>query len=403
MIESHGGRRVMITGVGVVAPGGTGPEQFWAGLMRGAESAVVRRVPDFDPAQWGLTRVAARRLDRFAQFGLAAAAQALTDAGFLSDPATAGPLPELDPERGAVLIGSGIGGAATWESQAVVRAERGEQAVSPLTVPLVMPNAAAAAASMRWDLQGPCEAISTACATGTHAIGGAARWVAAGRAEVALAGGAEAALTDTNVAAFTNLRALSSSGVSRPFDQARDGFCVAEGAAVLVLEEARHAAARGVRAYAEIAGAAATADAHHLTAPEPTGRGALACMRAALRDAGVAPDDVVHVNAHGTSTPQNDATEAQAIARLFHGAAPAVTSVKGVTGHPQAAAGAIEAVALALTFAHRTIPPTVGTTAVAEDCPVDVVLTPRPWRPAPAVTNSFGFGGHNGSLLFVPA
>ena len=402
MIESRDGRRVLVTGVGVVAPNGIGADQFWAGLCRPAEPERVRRVPSFDPEEWGLSRVEARRLDRFAQFGVAAAAQALVDAGFLDDATAAGPLPQLDPDRAGVLIGSGIGGAPFWENQAGVRAQRGDRAVSPLTVPMVMPNAAAATVSMRWQLRGPCETISTACATGTHAVGNAARWIAAGRADVVLAGGSEAALTPTNVAGYTNMRALSSTGISRPFDVDRDGFCVAEGAAVLVLEEAGHAAARGVRGYAEIAGVGSTADAHHLTAPEPNARGALACMRAALHDAKVSAADVTHVNAHGTSTPLNDATEALAIRELFRAPGPAVTAVKGVTGHAQGAAGAIEAVALALSYAHRTLPPTMGTVNVDPEFKLDVVLEPRPWEPAASISNSFGFGGHNGSLVFVP-
>lgn len=402
MIESRDGRRVIVTGVGVVAPCGTGLGQFWAGLARPAEPAVVRRVPGFDPARWGIARVQARRLDRFAQFGLAAAGQALVDAGLLPDPTGTGALAGVDPDRVGVLVGSGIGGAPSWENQAGVRAQRGDRAVSPLTVPLVMPNAAAAAVSMRWDLRGPCETVSTACATGTHAIAGAARWIAAGRADLALAGGAEAALTPTNVAGYTNMRALSPTGVSRPFDVDRDGFCIGEGAAVLVLEEAQHAANRGARGYVELAGVASTADAYHLTKPAPAGRGALACMRAALADARVSAADVTHINAHGTSTLLNDAAEAQAIRQLFRSPGPAVTAIKGVTGHAQGAAGAIEAVSLVLSYAHRTLPPTMGTTTVDPEFTLDLVREPRPWAPAASISNSFGFGGHNGCLVFVP-
>ncbi len=402
MIESRGDRRVVITGVGVVAPCGIGSKRFWQGLFQPAAPEVVRRVPDFDPLEWGLSKVEARRMDRFAQFAVSAAAQALVDAGLLPDAVTTGALPGVDPDRAGVLLGSGIGGAPSWEQQAEIRLSKGERAVSPLTVPMVMPNAAAAAISMRWDLRGPCETVSTACATGTHAIANAARWIASGRADLVVAGGSEAALTPTNVAAYHNMRALSRSGVSRPFDAERDGFCVSEGAGVLVLEEASHAAARGAQVYAEIAGVASTADAHHITAPAPGGRGALACMRLALADAGVSPSDVTHVNAHGTSTPLNDATEAQAIRELFGAPGPAVSAIKGVTGHSQGGAGAIEAVSLALTYAHRTLPPTMGTVNVDPECPIDVVLEPRPWEPTAAISNSFGFGGHNGTLVFVP-
>lgn len=283
----------------------------------------------------------------------------------------------------------------------MIRADKGDRAVSPLTVPMVMPNAASAAISMRWSMFGPCETVATSCATGTHAIANAARWVAAGRCDVAVAGGAEACLTGTNVAGFTNMRALSSSGISRPFDADRDGFCASEGAGVLVLEEARHAQQRGARIYAEVAGSASTADGYHITAPAPGGRGALACMQNALRDADLDPDAVTHINAHGTSTPLNDATEAAVIAKLF-GHRPAVSAIKGVTGHSLGAAGAIEAVAVALTYLHRTLPPTMGTAIVDPGCDIDVVLEPRPWQPAPTMSNSFGFGGLNGSLVFLP-
>ena len=403
MIESRDGRRVVITGVGVVAACGIGAAAFWEGLGRPPRAGVLRPVLGFDPEAAGLRRVEARRLDRFAQFAIAAGAEALHDAGLLAEPTLGGPLTGVDPERTGVLVGSGIGGAMTWEEQAMLLRDKGERAVSPLTVPMVMPNAASSAVSMRWALHGPCETVATSCATGTHAIGNAARWIAAGRCDVALAGGAEACLTDTPIAGFASMRALSGTGVSRPFDIHRDGFCASEGAAVLVLEEAGHAAARGVRAYAEVAGTASSADGHHVTAPSPSGSGALACMRNALADAGVSPAEITHISAHGTSTPLNDATEAGVIAELFGDLRPAVTSVKGVTGHALGAAGAIEAVALALTYAHRQLPPTGGTTTVDPVCDIDLVLAPRPWDPTPALSNSFGFGGLNGTLCFVPA
>jgi len=400
MIESSDARRVVITGLGVLAPCGLGLPAFWKGLGEAAEPQVLRRIADFDPEQHGVARTEARRLDRFAQFALGAAREAIGDAGLAVSPE--GGIEGIDPERAGVLIGSGIGGALSWEQQALVRADKGDRAVSPFTVPMVMPNAASAAVSMRWRLYGPCETVATSCATGTHAVANAARWIAAGRCDIALAGGAEACLTDTNVAGFTNMRALSRSGISRPFDVDRDGFCASEGAGVLVLEEAGHAARRGARIYAEVAGSASTADGYHITAPAPGGRGALACMRLALRDAGVEPRSVTHVNAHGTSTPLNDATEALVIGELFGDQRPAVTAIKGVTGHSLGAAGAIEAVALALTFHHRTLPPTMGTASVDPGCDIDLVLQPRPWTPGPAMSNSFGFGGLNGSVVFVP-
>jgi 3-oxoacyl-[acyl-carrier-protein] synthase II len=403
MIESQDGRRVVVTGVGVVAPCGIGAEAFWVGLTKPVGAEVVRRVDDFHPESVGLARVEARRLDRFAQFAIAATAEALTDAGLQADQTASGPIATIDPERVGVLIGSGIGGALSWEQQALVRQEKGDRAVSPLTVPMVMPNAGSAAVSMRWSFFGPCETVATSCATGTHAVANAARWVASGRCDVAVAGGAEACLTTTNLAGFTNMRALSTSGLSRPFDVDRDGFCASEGAAVLILEEASYAAARGARVYAEVAGAASTADGFHITAPAPGGRGALACMRLALADAGLEPAQVTHINAHGTSTPLNDASEAAVIAELFAGSRPAVSGIKGVTGHSLGAAGAIEAVALSLSYAHGELPPTMGTTTVDPECDVDVVLSARSWDPAPALSNSFGFGGLNGTLVFVPA
>ena len=266
-----------------------------------------------------------------------------------------------------------------------------------------MPNAAAAAVSRRWSLTGPCETVSTACATGTQSVSGAARWIAAGRADVVVAGGTESCLTGVNLAGFGNMRALSPRGMSRPFDASRDGFCPAEGAGVLVLEEMSRARSRGARIYAEVVGTGSTADAYHLTAPAPDGRGAAAAMREALADARLRPDEVTHINAHGTGTLLNDAAEAEAITTVFGPGGPAVTSIKGVTGHSLGAAGAIEAVALALTYLHREIPPTRGTTTLAPDLRIDVVLEPRPWTPAPALSNSFAFGGHNASLLMAPA
>ncbi|HET6214927.1 MAG TPA: beta-ketoacyl-[acyl-carrier-protein] synthase family protein, partial [Micromonosporaceae bacterium] len=360
MIESQAGRRVLVTGVGVIAPNGIGKQRFWDGLSAPVEPATVRPVPEFDPGWFGLSRVEARRLDRFAQFAVGAAAMALVDAGLLPEVTAAGSLTGVDPQRVAVLVGSGSGGATTRGQQLRALAERGQRAVSPYLVPMTMVNAAAAAISIRWRTHGLAEAVSTACATGTLAIGAAARWVAAGRAELALAGSAEAALTDGALAGYLAARALSPTGRSAPFDVDRDGFCAGEGAAVLVLEEAAHAAARGVRGYAEIAGVGASSDAHHVTAPAPDAAQAIACMRSALVDARVAPGEVTHVNAHASATILNDQLEARAIQELFGVPGPAVTAIKGVTGHGQGAAGAIEAVAVALAYSHRMLPPVIG-------------------------------------------
>jgi len=395
VIEARDGRRVVITGVGVLAPCGSGAEAFWAGLSKPAEPETNRRIGDFDPAEWGLKHVEVRRIERFAQLAIAASELARRDAGLDEDS-------PYDPFRCGVMMGTGIGGAYAWESNAQVLMEKGPKYVSPLVVPMVMPNAAAANVSIRSGFTGPVETITTACAAGTHAVGHAARLIASGRADVVLAGGSESCQTGVMSNGFLNMKALSPSGISRPFDVARDGFCSAEAAAVLVLEDYEAAIARGATIYAEIAGTASTADAHHITAPSPTGTGAIACMRAALDDAGIQADEVTHVNAHGTSTPLNDAAEAVAVKEVFGANRPAVTSIKGVTGHSLGAAGAVEAATVALSYLHRELPPTMHVTELDPELDIDVVLESRAWDPAPAVSNSFAFGGHNGTLVFRP-
>ncbi|PZS32779.1 MAG: beta-ketoacyl synthase [Pseudonocardiales bacterium] len=392
-------RRVVVTGLGVVAPCGVGVADFWAGLHRLPAPLVERRVEGtFGVEEW-LKPVESRRLDRFAEFGVAAAGQALSEAG-ISD----GPLP-YDAVRCGSLIGTGIGGAGAFERAVRVLDAQGARRVSPYTGPMVMPNAAAAAVSLRWGLRGPSEALSTACASGTHAIGRAARMVAAGECDLMVAGGSEACLTDVNLASFGAVRALSRTGISRPFDIDRDGFCAAEGAGLLVLEERSAALARGAPILLEVAGTSSTCDAHHITAPHPEGVGAIDSMRLAIADAGLAPADIVHVNAHGTSTQLNDVAESRAIAAVLHSPdrdRPPVTSVKGVLGHALGAAGAIEAVAVALSVRHGLLPPTLGTTRVDPEVEIDVVLEQRRWSPGPVLSNSFGFGGHNGSLVLLP-
>jgi 3-oxoacyl-[acyl-carrier-protein] synthase II len=395
--DGHGaivGRRVAVTGLGVVATCGIGKDAFWQGLL--AEPPVgIRRIEGFDATTlFGPKEV--RRVDRFAQFAVAAADQAVADAGGV-DGLT------VDPDRAGVLIGSGVGGLETIETQILVHIEKGPRRVSPFMVPMIMANAGAATVSMRFGFRGPCETTATACAAGTHSVGNAARLIATGRCDVVLAGGSEASVTSVGIAAFTNMTALSPSGISRPFDAGRDGFVLAEGAAVLVLEEWDRAMSRGARVYAEVAGAASTADAHHITAPSPGGTGAVMCMEQALADAGLAPGDIAHINAHGTSTPLNDAAEAEAIGKVFGSPGPVVTSVKGVTGHALGAAGAIEAVASVLTLGHRLIPPTAGLQELDPEIHLNVVMgAARPWEPGPTLSNSFGFGGHNGCLVLLP-
>jgi 3-oxoacyl-[acyl-carrier-protein] synthase II len=379
--------------MGVVSPAGTGLEAFWQGLQTTPEDAAQRRVRDFDPSPW-LSPPQARHLDRFTQFAVAAAQMALDDRG---------DVPLGDPARAGVNLGTGIGGVGTLEAQVGVLADRGPGRVSPFTIPMVMPNAGAAALSLRHGLQGPSETVTTACAAGTHALGTGARWIADGRCDLVLAGGSEASITPTTLAAFGIMRALSASGRSRPFDVARDGFCIAEGAAVLVLEERGAALARGARLLGEVLGAASTCDAHHVTAPSPGGTGAVGCMRLALADAELEASDVRAVNAHGTSTPLNDAAEGAAVTTVFGPHGVPISSIKGVTGHGLGAAGALEAVSVLLSFAHRALPPTLGTTDLDPALELDLVLEPRPWEPGPTLSNSFGFGGHNGSLVLAPA
>jgi 3-oxoacyl-[acyl-carrier-protein] synthase II len=385
------GRRVAVTGIGVVASCGMGSAAFWEGLL-GQPPTGTRAISDWDPSPWFGPKDA-RRTDRFAQFAVAAAAMALDEAGPVA----------ADPDRSGVLVATGVGGLATLEEQVVVNHEKGPKRVSPFIVPMMMGNAAAAAVSMRFGWRGPCEAIVTACAASTHAIGYAARLVASGVCDAAMAGGSEAAITATGVAGFTNMTALSSSGISRPFDVARDGFVMSEGAGVLVLEELEGALARGAHVYGEVLGTASTADAHHITAPAPDGSGAVRCMELALGEAGLEPGAIAHINAHGTSTPLNDAAEAEAIRKVFGEPGPAVTSTKGVTGHALGAAGALEAAAVLLSFQHRLLPPTAGLTDLDPAVGLDVVQGgPRPWEPGPALSNSFGFGGHNGCLVLGP-
>ncbi len=388
------GRRVAVTGIGVVAPCGVGVEAFWNGLL--TEPAAGDRVlEDWDPSPYFENPKDARRTDRFSQFALAAAEEALAMAGDVG----------VDPAKFGSLVGTGIGGIGTTETQIVVQHTKGDRRVSPFLVPMMMPNAAAASISMRHGLQGLCEATVTACAAGTHAIGNAARAIADGRCDAMVAGGSEAPLTPTARAGFANMTALSNSGVSRPFSADRDGFVIAEGCGILVLEEWEHAVQRGATILGEVLGAASTADAHHITAPAPGGSGAIRCMELAIDDAGITAADVRHINAHGTSTSLNDAAEADAVAKVFGENGPAMTSTKGVTGHALGGAGALEAVAVLLSMRHGLIPPTMGTSEPDPEMPaVDLVLgEPRAWEPGPTLSNSFGFGGHNGTLVLGPA
>jgi 3-oxoacyl-[acyl-carrier-protein] synthase II len=384
------GRRVAITGLGAVTCCGVGVEALWEGLLH--PTVIGGAVRGFEPELWfGPKEV--RQIDKFAQFAMAAADLAATDAGEL----------EADPAKAGVIFATGVGGFDTLAEQVGVYNEKGARRVSPRLVPMMMANAGAAGISMRLGWRGPSEVIVTACAAGTHAIAAAARLVASGRCDVAIGGGSEAGMHPVSIAAFTNMTALSSSGNSRPFDARRDGFVMTEGAAALVLEDWDRAVARGATIYAELAGSASTADAHHITAPAPDGSGAVACMELAVTDAGISTTDVGHINAHGTSTPLNDLAESRAINKVFGDPGPLVTSTKGVTGHGLAAAGAIEAVAAVLSIHHATIPPTAGYEEPDPEITLRIVHgQPLAWEPAAVLSNSFGFGGHNGCLVFLP-
>ncbi|HXW81289.1 MAG TPA: beta-ketoacyl-ACP synthase II [Acidimicrobiales bacterium] len=390
------GRRVVVTGLGVVTSCGTGSDAFWQGLLSDPPIGRARPVARLDVSHlFGPKEV--RRADRFVQLAAVAADQAVRDAGGID--ALRG-----DPDRSGTIIGTGVGGLDTICEQHEVLLEKGADRVSPFLVPMIMCNRASADISMRYGLRGPCESTVTACAAGTQSIANAGRLIAMGRCDVMLAGGTEAPLSPLGVAGFANMTALSRSGVSMPFDEARDGFVIGEGAGVVVLEERSRALARGAYIYAELAGAASTADAHHMTAPSPDGSGAARCMELAMADARLSPAEVTHVNTHGTSTPPGDAAEAEAIYKVFGAPGPAATSIKGVVGHTLAAAGAIEAVAVALSIKNRQIPPTAGTKNLDPAFQLDLVTGgPRHWEPGPVVSNSFGFGGHNGCLVLVPA
>jgi len=392
----HGaGHRVAITGLGVVATCGIGKDAYWQGLLGpGITGTTSVTIDDWDSAPYYASPKDARRADRVEQYAIAAAQEAFGQAGDIG----------VDPARFGTIFATGIGGLHTLEEQVIVRVEKGERRVSPFLVPMMMANASGAAISMKYGLQGPNETICTACAAGTHAIGYAARLIAWGRCDAVATGGSECAATATSLAGFGNMTALSSTGRSMPFDETRDGFVMGEGAAVFVLERWDLAVARGATILGEILGSASNADAHHITAPAPGGTGAIACMRLALDDAGLSPADIKLVNAHGTSTPLNDAAEAAAVTEVFGAGTVAVTSGKGVTGHALGAAGALEAAQVVLSMQHRLIPPTGGTTTPDPLMSIDLVTgAPRPWEPGPAISNNFGFGGHNGSVIIAPA
>jgi 3-oxoacyl-[acyl-carrier-protein] synthase II len=404
-------RKVVVTGIGPVTPIGTGVEEFWDGLTSGRNGvakitrfptddlpvSVAGEVPDFDPARW-LDPKEIRRTDRFSHYAVAAARLAWEDAGS----------PEVPSERGGVVFGTGIGGLETILIQHRVLLEKGPGRVSPFMVPALMANAAAGHLAMKYGFTGPNYCTVSACASSNHAVGEAMRLIRDGYLDLAIAGGSEAATLPLTVAAFSQMTALTRNPdpetASRPFDANRNGFVLSEGGAALILESEEHAAARGARVYCEVAGYGMSDDAHHITAPDPKGSGATLAMRWALEDAAEEPGAVSYVNAHGTSTPLNDASETVAIkASLGEDVAHrvAVSSTKSMTGHMLGAAGAVEGAVCALAIDRGIVPPTIHYETPDPDCDLDYVPNEaRRMDVAFALSNSFGFGGQNACVAF---
>ena len=407
-------QRVVITGMGVISPLANDVKSFWDALLAGKSgigavthfdasdypSRIAGEVKDFDPLDY-MDKRDARRMDRFVQFAVAAAKMALEDGAF--------DIQTIDPERIGVYIGSGIGGLSTWEEQHRILLEKGPRRVSPFFIPMMIANMASGQVSIMTGAKGPNSAAISACATGTHSIGDAFRIVQRGEADVMLAGGAEATITPTAFAGFSSMRALSTSRndepekASRPFDKDRDGFVMGEGAGVLLLERLEHAKARGANIYAEVVGYGMSGDAYHLTQPAPNGEGAARCMKRAIESAGLQPEDVGYINAHGTSTDYNDELETTAIKTVFgdHAYNLAVSSSKSMTGHLLGAAGAVEAIATAMALRDQMLPPTINYETPDPECDLDYVPNEaRRAKLTAAISNSLGFGGHNATIAF---
>lgn len=383
-------RRVVVTGVGAVGAPGIGMDDLWKGLQRQPGPA-PRLAENWDPEPW-LPRRESRRLDRFTQFALVAAQEAFTQSGELS----------ADHNRVTVQVATGIGGLESLESL-IAESAKDEPRPSPFLIPMMMANAAAAAISIKYGFGGAAGTPVVACAAGSQSILDGLRQIQWGYADAAVVGGAEAGARKASREGFKSARALSPSGYARPFDVDRDGFVMGEGAAILILEEAEMAAARGATPIAEIFGGASTADAHHITAPHPEGDGAERAIRLALEDSGLKSGDIVYINAHGTGTDLNDRTEGLVIQRIFGDDQPAVSSVKGTTGHGLGASGSIEAAVVVEAIRRGELPPNVGLTNQDPEIPLkDIVTELRAWKPGPALSNSFGFGGHNTVVAFGP-
>lgn len=405
-------RRVVVTGMGVVAPNGRDLPSFWEGLVEGKScvhrirkfdasgfpSQIAAEVEDFDPSGY-IDRKDLRRMDRYSQFAVYAALSAVEHAGLDSD--------RWDHERVGVIFGSGIGGLQTLENQHKVLLERGPDRVSPFLIPMIIADVAAGLISIRLGAKGPNFATVSACASASHAIGMAYRSIKSGESDIVITGGAEASITPLGLAGFCAMKALSTRNeepekASRPFDAQRDGFVMGEGAGALVLESLEHASARGARIYAEVIGVGFSGDAYHITAPPPGHEGAVRAMRAAIKDAGIEPEEVDYINAHGTSTPANDSEETKAIKIVFgeHAYRLAISSTKSMIGHLLGASGAVELIATVLTLVNGVVPPTINYEHPDPECDLDYVPnSPRDMEVRVAMSNSFGFGGHNAVIL----
>jgi 3-oxoacyl-[acyl-carrier-protein] synthase II len=405
-------RRVVITGLGAVTPLGNTVDAFWNNLIAGQcgvdkitswdaspfDTQIAAQVKDFDPLPAFPSPKEIRRTDRYSQFGVHAAWQALKDAGL--------DLNKTNPDEVGAFIGSGIGGLQTTSEQLKVLFDRGPGRLSPFMIPMLISNMASGLVSMYFNLRGPNFATCSACATANHAIGEAWRTIKMGDAKVMFAGGAEATIVPIGIGGFCAMRAMSTRNddpkrASRPFDKERDGFVMGEGAGVVVLEDLEHAKARGAKIYAELAGYGNTADAHHLTAPSPGGEGASRCMKMALRNGGLNTTDITYVNAHGTSTPQGDIAETEAIKTVFGDGARklVVSSTKGATGHMLGAAGAVETIVCVKAIQTDIVPPTINYQVPDPECDLDYVPnTARQMKVNAIVNNSFGFGGHNATI-----
>jgi len=410
MVEA---RRVVVTGVGAVTPVGNTAEEFWAALLQGKSgigpitrfdagplpTKIAGEVKGFDSLRF-IDKKDDRKFDPFLKYAIACAAMAVEDAGLNVE--------RVDRTRFGVLVGSGIGGITTLRETHKVLLEKGPDRVSPFFIPMLIINMASGLISMRFGAKGPNSSIVTACATGNHAIGDAMKIIQRNDADVMIAGGSEAIILPLTFAGFCQMKAMSTRNdeptrASRPFDAARDGFVCGEGGGLLVLESLDHALARDARIYAEVVGYGMTGDAHHMTAPDPEADGAARAMSLAVRDAGIEPSTVGYINAHGTSTPYNDKSETMAIKRVFgeHARKLAVSSTKSMTGHLLGAAGGIEAIATALAIHHGVLPPTINYENSDPDCDLDYVPNQaRKQDVEIALSNAFGFGGTNATLVF---